>query len=104
MFDFLKKLFGNSPAVDFKQLVKDGAVIVDVRSPGEYQQGHLKPSVNIPLEKVSASVQKYKNKTVITVCRSGARSRAAQQLFQQNQVKCYNGGGWQTLQRKLQAS
>ncbi len=44
---FLDKLFGG-PKVDLKELVKQGAVIVDVRTPAEYQGGHIKGSINIP--------------------------------------------------------
>lgn len=47
---FLKKLFGPGP--DFKKMMADGAVILDVRSPGEYASGHIKGSKNIPLQQL----------------------------------------------------
>ncbi|MFN6084109.1 MAG: rhodanese-like domain-containing protein, partial [Fluviicola sp.] len=48
MLDSIKKLFGGK-SVDFSELIKQGAVIVDVRSKGEFAGGHIKGSINIPL-------------------------------------------------------
>lgn len=77
----LGKLFGMK-SVDFKQLVKDGAMIVDVRTPGEFQGGHIKGSVNIPLQSLQGSLGKIpKNKTVITCCASGMRSASAKSVL-----------------------
>lgn len=42
MLGFIKKLFTGGPAVDYKQLLEDGALIVDVRTPGEFKTGHIK--------------------------------------------------------------
>jgi rhodanese-related sulfurtransferase len=42
MINTLKNLFGLGPKVDYADLVKQGAIILDVRSPGEYKQGHIK--------------------------------------------------------------
>jgi len=57
----LGKLFGMK-SVDFKQLVKDGALIVDVRTPGEFQGGHIKGSVNLPLQSLQGSLGKIPKK------------------------------------------
>ena len=59
----LGKLFGIK-SVDFNQLVKDGAVIVDVRTVGEFQGGHIKGSINLPLQSLQGSLGKIpKNKS-----------------------------------------
>ena len=88
--------------VDFKQLVKDGAVIVDVRTVGEYKTGHIKNSVNIPLSDIQRSLNKIpKNKTIITCCASGMRSGSAKQLLKSNGYNVHNGGGWNSLARKI---
>ena len=52
MIDSLRKLFGLGPKTDYKQLVSEGATIIDVRTKGEYSQGHIKGSVNIPLDQM----------------------------------------------------
>ena len=59
---FFSKLFGIK-SVDYKQLVKNGAMIVDVRSQGEFKSGHIKGAVNIPLPEIAGSLSKIpKNK------------------------------------------
>ena len=47
MFSFFKNLFG--PGTDYKALVEAGAIIIDVRSPQEFDGGHIKGSKNIPV-------------------------------------------------------
>ena len=42
MIETLKRLLGFGPSVDYSQLVKNGAIILDVRSKGEYAGGHIK--------------------------------------------------------------
>lgn len=51
---FLSKLFGFGPKVDLGQLINDGAVILDVRTPGEYAGGHIKGSINIPVDQLKS--------------------------------------------------
>ncbi len=102
MLGFIKKLFG--PGTDFRKLMETGAVIVDVRSQGEYRSGHIPGSKNIPLEQVKSKVAELKKsgKPVITVCRSGARSGMAKSVLAAAGVEVYNGGPWNSLQRKIQ--
>lgn len=102
MLGFLKKLFGGT-TVDFKELVNNGAVIIDVRSPGEYKSGHIKGSKNFPLDTIRTKVNDLKklNKPVITVCRSGARSGMAKGILKSAGIEVYNGGPWFSLQNKI---
>ena len=102
MLGFLKKLFGGT-TVDFKELVNNGAVIIDVRSPGEYKSGHIKGSKNFPLDTIRSKVNDLKklNKPVITVCRSGARSGMAKGILKSAGIEVYNGGPWFSLQNKI---
>ena len=58
MFSFIKKLFG--PATDYNALLEKGAVIIDVRSAGEYANGHIKGSKNIPLDMINTRVSDLK--------------------------------------------
>ena len=53
----LKKLFGGT-SVDLKALVKEGAMIIDVRSPAEFNRGHIKGAVNRPLQAIQSSFNK----------------------------------------------
>jgi rhodanese-related sulfurtransferase len=95
------KLFGKS--VDLKEIAK-GAVILDVRTPGEFKQGHIKGAVNAPLNDLNKHFTKLKNKdqAIITCCASGMRSASAKaQLKSQGFTNVHNGGGWMSLKSKL---
>ena len=101
MLGFIKKLF--APAVDFKQLIAEGAIIVDVRTPAEYKSGHIKGSVNIPVDTIKGKIEelKQKNKTIITCCRSGARSGMAKSILRNGGIEAHNGGTWKVLNAKI---
>lgn len=103
MINILKKIFGLGPAVNYGEIVKQGAIVLDVRSPAEYKQGHVKKSMNIPLNELSNHLSKLKKDTVIiTCCASGMRSASAKSILKSNGfTTVYNGGGWSSLQSKL---
>ena len=106
MFNLLKRLFGLGPKTDYKALVKEGALILDVRSKGEYASGHIKGSINIPLDQLSSHLSKLgdKNKEIITCCASGMRSASAKGILKSSGFTAvHNGGGWMSLQNQLQS-
>lgn len=101
MFGFLQRLFGQK--ANFKALVEAGALIVDVRTPQEYDAGHIKTSKNIPLQTIQKSIPELKKsgKVVITVCRSGSRSGMAKSILKSAGIETYNGGPWNVLRSKI---
>lgn len=103
MIGFLKNLFSAGPDVDYAEMVANDAQIIDVRTPMEYKGGHIKGSVNIPLDSLQRNLSKInKNKPVITCCASGMRSASAKNILKSNgYTEVYNGGGWSSLQNKL---
>ncbi len=71
------------------------AVVVDVRTPGEYMGGHVAGSINIPLNEVPARVAEFKDMgKVVLCCASGGRSGQATMFLQQYGIECVNGGSW----------
>lgn len=82
-----------------EEFVKRGATIIDVRSPGEYQSGHVKGSKNIPLNEISGAVASLKksDKPVITCCASGMRSGSAASVLSKHNIEVINGGSWTSL-------
>jgi phage shock protein E len=92
----LQSLFGGGQTADLKNVIEQGAFLVDVRTPGEFLEGHVKGSVNIPLDAVPTQLAKFKNKkNIIVFCRSGARSSQAKSILEQNGfTNVINGGTW----------
>ena len=100
LFDFLG--FGNK-SNSIQEFKDKGAVIIDVRSQGEFAGGHIKGAKNIPLNEIRNKIDDIKklNKPVIACCASGMRSSQATSILKQNGIEAFNGGGWQSLQSKL---
>lgn len=99
---YIAKLFGLKPKADYKELLKEGAVIIDVRSSAEFSGGHIKRSINIPLESLQNRISKIKkDKPVILCCASGMRSGNARRILKGQGYDAYNGGGWASLERKI---
>lgn len=96
MSGFFSNLFKLQDKVNFEELLQNGAILVDVRTREEYQSGHAKEAVNMPLDKLSAlSSQLPADRPIITVCQSGTRSKSAvSQLKSKGFKEVYNGGGW----------
>ncbi|MEQ1732994.1 MAG: rhodanese-like domain-containing protein [Bacteroidia bacterium] len=104
MINTIKNLLGFGPSVNYADLVKQGAIILDVRSKGEYAGGHIQGSINISVDQLSTNLVKLKdkNKTIITCCASGMRSASAKSILKQHgYTNVHNGGGWSSLQSKL---
>jgi len=103
MLNALKNFLGIEPKVDLAKLVKQGAVILDVRSKGEYYGGHIKGSINISVDSLSSNLNTLKKDIpIITCCASGMRSASAKLILKSNGFSdVYNGGGWMSLQNKI---
>lgn len=103
MINEIKQLLGFGKQTNYSQILKEGAIIVDVRTKAEYQQGHIKTSLNIPLNNLSNHYSKLKkDKPIITCCASGVRSAQAKAILTANGFsEVYNGGGWTSLNDKL---
>lgn len=103
MLEAIKKLFGLK-TTDYAQLMEQGAIIVDVRTGGEFSQGHIQGSLNIPVDRIALQADKLKarKKPVITCCASGMRSATAKSILESKGItEVYNGGSWHGLNRKI---
>ena len=97
--NLFQRLFSGAPSVDLKAVIDEGAFLVDVRTPGEFAEGHVKGSVNIPLDSIPNQLAKFKSKkNIIVFCRSGMRSSQAKNILQQNGfTNVINGGTWNNV-------
>lgn len=100
MLTFLKSLFGGGDTGKWDELRAQGAIIIDVRSPGEFAAGHAKGAVNMPLDALDSkvvSIKKYK-KPIILCCASGMRSgRAMALLTSKGVADLHDAGSWKKL-------
>ena len=101
--NILQQLFGGSPQADLKSKIEEGAFLVDVRTPGEFSSGHVKGSVNIPLDSVTQQLAQFKDKkNIIVFCRSGNRSGQAKMILEQNGfTNVVNGGTWEDVNQYI---
>lgn len=90
---------GGNKEASIEEYLNDGAVVIDVRSAGEYSSGHVNGSKNIVLDTIPGNVAKIKamNKKIIAVCRSGARSGQATSFLSEQGIDVLNGGPWQNV-------
>ena len=88
--------------MDIIQQIRDRqATIIDVRTPEEFEEGHVEGSINIPLNEVPQRVDEIRALAtpVILCCRSGARSeQATGYLRHMGLADCHNGGSWWEVQ------
>ena len=94
IFDFFKQPDINQGVQEYKNAV--GAVLLDVRSPQEYREGHIPGSQNVPLQQLDKVEEVTENKdTVLYVyCHSGTRSRQAISLLKHmGYTNVHNIGG-----------
>ncbi len=81
------------------RMLRDGATVVDVRSPAEYSSGHSARSVNIPLDELPRPAPELnRDLGLVVCCASGVRaSRAAHWLARQGFTQVLNAGSWRNL-------
>lgn len=94
------KLFKSKKRMNkIQEYLDKGAVVIDVRTVAEYEDGHAPNSLNIVLDTIPERVEEIKalGDSVIAVCRSGARSGQATQFLNDNGLDVINGGPWQNL-------
>lgn len=103
--DFFKQLFNGFPAIDLGKIIKDGAFLVDVRTAAEFANGHVKGSVNIPLDQIASQLSRFKDKkSIVVFCQSGGRSSQAKSILEKNGFsQVINGGSWNNVAKYCQA-
>ncbi len=103
MLGFLKNLFSSKGDEALKNIIKEGAFLVDVRTPGEFASGSVKGAVNIPVNQVQSQISKFKGKkNIVVFCKSGGRSMQAKSILQRNGIQnVYNGGTWGAVNNLL---
>jgi rhodanese-related sulfurtransferase len=93
----LKRL-GLVSAKTARMYLKQGALVIDVRSPGEFNSGRLPTAINIPLDEITTALPKRvkdKNQVLLLHCASGMRSGMAKgKLKNLGYTNAFNLGGY----------
>ena len=86
---------------DAWELIKSGVTLIDVRTAGEFGQGHLSGAINIPHDQIAARIDELELKSddeVVLYCKSGGRSDfAMKHLHSVGFHKAVNAGGYEDL-------
>lgn len=88
---------------EIQEFLDKGAVVIDVRTIAEFEQGHVEGSHNIVLDTIPYRIEKIKalGDSFIAVCRSGARSGTAANFLTDQGLDIINGGPWQDVDKFL---
>jgi len=89
---------------DIRQALQAGAVVIDLRTAYEYDQGHVPRSLNIPIDRVKANIDRIRDlkKPVILCCASGSHCWEAAEILRGAGIsRVINGGDWQSVLRKM---
>ncbi len=99
-FDMFKR---KDMSAQIKEYLEKNAVILDVRTQEEWNDGHIDGAKHIVLNLVPVKMDEIKSwkKPIIAVCRSGARSGQATQFLQQHGIDVINGGPWQNVDQYI---
>ncbi|MCO5287547.1 MAG: rhodanese-like domain-containing protein [Chitinophagaceae bacterium] len=76
--------------------MKKTPLIIDVRDASEFEKGHAKGSINIPISQLEEKIEEIKKqgKPIITVCGGGTRNGRACELLKKHQIDTTAGGSW----------
>lgn len=93
----------NTEFTNIKEYLDKEAVILDVRTEAEFNEGHVENSLHIVLDELEYEIDQLKTlqKPIITCCRSGARSERAKDILLENDIDVINGGPWQNVESYL---
>lgn len=94
---FFSNLFSmGADKENIKEMLKAGAVVIDVRTRQEFMGGNVQGSKNYPLQEIQAKISELKKmkKPLVLCCASGNRSGQAASILKANGVPCENGGSW----------
>lgn len=78
-----------------RELVANGALLLDVRTPEEFEGRHLEGAVNIPVQELATRVPELgaRERPIVVYCRSGARSASAASLMKSAGYEVLDIGG-----------
>jgi phage shock protein E len=104
-FYIYKLISGRLKYTKLKGLIDSGEAfdLIDVRTAGEFNSGHIPGAINIPVDKMSSKMSKLsKKRTVVLYCQSGSRASGALATLKHGGfINVWNFGGISRWHGKL---
>lgn len=101
LLSFFVTVCGQVEANEYEKIFSSKNIIVDVRTPSEYQDGHLEKAVNVPYSEIRSKIEELvpnKEQTIVVYCRSGKRSKfAAKKLKSMGYTNVIDAGKYKDL-------
>ncbi len=107
IFALLKFTLGSKTdkKANIPDLLANGAILIDVRTPGEFSRGHIKGAINIPVDSITVGIEKKakdKSAAIVLYCHSGARSGSAKKtLAKEGYTNVVNAGSLHRMHKLL---
>lgn len=96
---------GTGEPIHKVEKLSENAIVIDVRTPQEFQAGHIKNAINIPYQVIGRKIKQVieeKDREVILYCRSGRRSGIAlETLTKLGYTNAKNVGGYEAFKKRL---
>ena len=90
---------GQVPVKEAAQLAKQGAMVIDVRTPDEFNSGHLSQAFNMPVDEIDSllpSKVRDRSRVILLHCKTGLRSKKAKdKLTRQGYTNVYDLGSYE---------
>ncbi len=101
LLSFFVSVCGQVNADEYEKIFSSENILIDVRTPSEYQSGHLNNAVNIPYDKIKSEIEKLaldKEQAIVLYCKSGKRADfAARKLKAMGYINVINAGRFKEL-------
>jgi rhodanese-related sulfurtransferase len=95
-------LRGDMPLADWREIGRTGAVLLDVREPDEFEQGHVDGAINLPLSELRRRIHEVpRDRELWVCCAAGQRAYYAQRLLMQRGLHVKNLSGGFTTYRMM---
>ena len=97
-----RQLLGEPGDDEIARLVRDGATILDIRTPEEFAEGHVVNALHIPLDELLQNLPAIpRDRPIVTCNADDALSATAAEMLQAHGFAAYDGGGWSRLRDLL---
>lgn len=103
---WLSEIFGFGSG-KLRQALQEGAVIVDLRTAYEFDQGHIPRALNIPIDRLKANIGRLRDlrKSIILCCANSVHCAEAVEILHEAGISgVHNGGNWQSVLRVVRSA